>query len=383
MTDMGDAKAVCLNSIAPTNCPTSATVYGYPFVNWTADLSSIPSAKWIWAANVTGATTSAGNAEFTFQTEFYLCGAPRDGTIAVAADDHAEVLLNGVSVAHATTPNSLSVFSVSASQLAQGINIIQITANNGPNPPDCTSDQYQCNPAGVVFGGAFSDALNAWPTCTDRGQTFTVGQSEMLPCPPGKIGSKSRPCICIGSNGIWGPIYDACVAPAVTCTGNGGMVFNVGDIETLPCPSGLTGAASRTCLASGGWGPTDSSNCVAPPQTCSGVGGTSFAAGTSETLPCPQGEVGAPPMTHTCLSNGTWGPTSGRCILPIVPAGAICGSSDKGLTGTCPAGTTCQSRPVPTTSPPWWCLFFEGRPFKPNECRRADPTQTADWFCDP
>jgi hypothetical protein len=382
-TDLGNAQNVCLNATTPSNCPPGAMPYGYTLGGWTADLSSIPGATWIWAPNITGATSPAANAEFTFQKEFYLCGAPKDGTISVAADDLAEVILNGAAatVLTSTSHAVLSSASIPASNFAQGLNIIQVKVKNGLNPSNCGSGQYQCNPAGVVLGASFADALNALPTCTSNGSTFTVGEFEALSCPPGQTGSKSRPCICIGSNGLWGPPYSTCATPPPTCTGNNASTFSVGDTETLSCPPGLTGSASRTCQSNGSWGPTNSSTCVPPPTTCTGNGGTLFTVGQAEMLSCPPGLSGS--RSRTCLSSGSWGATVDSCVLPPATAGGICGSSDKGVTAICPSGTMCGSRALPVAPRPWWCFFFNFTPFiAPSECR-PDRLQTTDWFCNP
>lgn len=371
---LGNAQNVCLNAMAPSNCPAGATPYGYALVGWTANLSSIPGATWIWAPNITGATASAANAEFTFQKEFYLCDVPRGGTIFVAADNSAEVFLNGAPTPALTSASHsvLSTVNIPATSLVQGLNIIQVKVKNGLNPSDCGSGQYRCNPAGVVLGASFSDALNVLPTCTgNNGRTFTVGQFETLSCPPGQTGSASRPCICIGSNGIWGPT-SGCNIPPPTCTGNNGTTFSVGATETLPCPNGQTGFQTRTCGQNGNWGPT-SSTCTAPPPTCTGSNGMPFSVGATETLPCPPGKVGS--QTRTCGQNGSWGPTSDTCRLPQVCAGCICGSIDRGYTGTCPSGTECKSRLSPPRTRPLECVLFG------INCPVR--LQTTDWYCDP
>src|SRR5207245_1876254 len=161
--------------------------------------------------------------------------------ISVAADNSAEVFINGAltPVLTSASHSALSVKTIPASNFVQGLNIIQVKVKNTGNPSDCISGQYKCNQAGVVLGASFADALAAWPTCTgNNGKTFTVGQFETLSCPPGKIGSASRPCICIGGNGVWGPVYSTCTDPPKTCTGSGGKLFTAGQSETLPCPPG-------------------------------------------------------------------------------------------------------------------------------------------------
>src|SRR5205807_1987102 len=88
-TDLGQPQYVCLNAPSnPPSCPAGATSYGYALPGWTANLSSLPpNAKWIWARTkpdgtpITGTTTGAANAEFSFKATFVLCGShPQDGT---------------------------------------------------------------------------------------------------------------------------------------------------------------------------------------------------------------------------------------------------------------------------------------------------------------
>lgn len=121
---------------------------------------------------ITGATTGAANAEYSFKTKFYLCGNhPQDGTIWVAADDSVEVFLNGapVPVLSWNGHSAVGRVSIPAASLktSPNPNVIELKVKNGPNPSNCASDQYQCNPAGVVFGGEFGDELSANPTCTN------------------------------------------------------------------------------------------------------------------------------------------------------------------------------------------------------------------------
>lgn len=374
-TDLGNAQNVCLNATAPSNCPAGATLYGYPHGGgWTADLSSILGATWIWAPNITGTTSPAANAEFTFQKQFYLCGAPRDGTISVAADNSAEVSINGAPAPGLTSAShsALSFVNIPASSFARGLNTIQVKVKNAANPADCGSGQYQCNPAGVVVGASFADALRAWPTCTSGGRTFTVGEFEPLSCPSGQTGTKARPCVCTGNNGIWGPPFNTCATPPATCTGNNGSIFSVGDTETLSCPPGLTGSASRTCQSNGSWGPSNSSTCVPPPTTCTGNNGRTFAVNEVETLFCPPNQVGA--ASRKCQANGSWGPTSSTCAIPPVSAGDWCGDKSQGPVRTCPSGTTCGSRLDPPKPKPWECFFGINCPVR---------LQSTDWYCDP
>ena len=384
---LGNAQNVCLSSTAPSNCPVGATSYGYTLGGWNADLSSIPGATWIWAPNITGATSPAANTEFTFEKLFYLCGNPQDGTIFIAADNSAEVFLNGATVPVLTSADHATISSatIPASKFATGLNSIKVKVKNANNPAGCASGQYQCNPAGVVVGASFSDALNPWPICNSGGRAFEVGDFEQLSCGPGQTGTKARACVCVLGSGVWAP-FDSCKSPPPTCNGNNGSIFSVGATEPLSCPPGLTGSASRTCQTNGSWGPTNSSTCLPPPTTCTGNNGSIFSAGATEPLSCPPGLTGS--ASRICQSDGSWAPTSSTCALPPANLGDVCGDRNQGTVRTCPSGTTCGSRALPASPRPWWCPAFSvlvpfpfNLLFPPDACT-PKALQTTDWFCD-
>ena len=162
---LGGAQYVVLNSQYPTVQPPGATNYGSSAnPGWTANLSSIPGAYWIWAPGITGATLNGSLAQYSFSQQFFLAGAPQSGTISVAVDDLATVFVNGT-LAGSTgsisdesaafqAQSALATFNISP-YLTAGQNTITINAENGPayyagsdpNPP------YSVNTAGVVFGG--------------------------------------------------------------------------------------------------------------------------------------------------------------------------------------------------------------------------------------
>jgi hypothetical protein len=371
---LGNSQNVCLNAGFPVNCPTTAVVYGYPYGVWRADTSTIPGATWIWAPNITGSSTPAASAEFTFQTQFYLCGAPTGGNISLAADNSAEVLLNGISVATSSDHTVLSSFPIPVSRLSMGLNIIQVKVKNDLNPADCGSGEYRCNPAGVLLGASFADALTALPQCPgNNGIKFTVGQSEALNCPPGKTGSASRPCLCAGNLGFWGSTNDsACFLPPKTCTGLS-TTFMPGQLEQLSCPVGQSGINTRTCQTDGTWRNT-SNTCALPPKTCAGTS-ASFAVGQSETLSCPSGQVGS--QSRTCNADGNWDATINSCVRPTAAVGEQCGARDLNPPEfkLCPTGTSCGPRLLPTRPRPWYCVVFG------IDCPVR--LQTTDWFCDP
>lgn len=176
----GSAQTVCLNGVSPSSCPQGATLYGYAGSAWPADLGPIPGAAWIWAPGITGATAPASLAEFTFVKTFTLAGSPVSGSISIAADDFAEVRVNGQVVGQIGSVTDiaaafdaqmmLTTFDIT-SFLTAGSNTIEVLARNGPGiwagcrrhvraigfplGSDCP---YRVNPAGVVFGGVLESS---------------------------------------------------------------------------------------------------------------------------------------------------------------------------------------------------------------------------------
>jgi hypothetical protein len=369
MNILGNAQNYCLNATEPPNCPPGATLYGYPLVGWTANLSSIPGATWIWAPNITGTTPGAAGATFIFQTQFYVCGTPQGGTISVAADNSAQVSINGNplllpngQVFTATSHLTLSTVAVPASMLNQAptVNTITVVATNGPDPGNCASDLYQCNPAGFVLGASFTDSLSSLPTCTEtNGQVVPVGTLETFSCPSGDTGSPSRLCICVGSNGFWTPTEGTCTAAQVCIDANTGGSWPVGGTENFGCPPGQTGTNSRQCVAANKWGPI-TNTCAVPTcvDTINGVT-TTFNVGAMETAPCDPGQIGGP-KSRVCQAGGIWTPwDTSKCVA--CAAGSVC----TGTNGTTCCGTgqlCCMGNGLPGNrqcvtpiEPPPWC----------------------------
>ncbi len=159
---IGHAQTVCLNATAPVNCPAGATLYGFGATAWSAPLSSIPHAFWIWAPGITGATSPSELAQYSFSKRIRLHGRPVFGQISIAADDFAEVSVNGHVVGSIGSITDSDVAFDAQSMLTtfnikpflnHGKNRITVRAQNGPGSfSGCGPCTYQQQPAGVVFG---------------------------------------------------------------------------------------------------------------------------------------------------------------------------------------------------------------------------------------
>jgi len=153
---------VCTNATSQAECPAGAVDYGYGGSYWTARIDACDGkARWLWAPGVTGTSSPAELAEYYFVNHVLVPASPSSAQVIVAADDQAEVIINGAAVG---TIGSITDFNVAwadqnkptainiASALVTGMNTIIVRAANGPGAfTNCTNCTYQQNPAGVVF----------------------------------------------------------------------------------------------------------------------------------------------------------------------------------------------------------------------------------------
>jgi hypothetical protein len=127
----------------------------------------------MWAPGITAATTPADLAKYAFSRAFYLPGSPVAGSIDIAADDFAEIRVNGTSVGSIGSITDIFA-AVDAGQtvfhpfdltqyLRPGSNTIIIIGQNGPpwyvcEFPGCTDGPtpYHQNAAMVVFAGSLT-----------------------------------------------------------------------------------------------------------------------------------------------------------------------------------------------------------------------------------
>jgi hypothetical protein len=206
----GPAQHVCLNAGAPAGCPSGATVYGWVGNGWGASLAAIPGAAWIWAPGVDAATTPADADAYRFVKIVNVPGTPQSGTAWVAADDAAEVFVNGTSAGSASGQNTLASLDITA-LLVEGANEIVVRAANSVQcGQPCT---YQANPAGVVFGGTITYAPAA--TATPGGTAPT--QRPRVTTPP--TSTLGAPAERVADDGGFGAALFASAVAAIAVLG--------------------------------------------------------------------------------------------------------------------------------------------------------------------
>lgn len=304
------------------------------------------------------------------------CSGPRgDGTIYVAADDSAQVSINGISV-FATTSNQLasksfprkSLYGVLTSGFPITKNTITIKAKNAyldwcdPIKTTGAKNNYQCNPAGMVFGASFPDDA---PSCTgSKGETIPSGQTERN-CPPGQIGSTGI-CVC----GSLLPMND-CATPPVACADyvySGWSACGKDSRQTRI----ITGRLPAGCVGDPAFQPVLTQSCYYVPPACtsftySAWGECQSSGKQTRTVlaSAPADCIGGTPVT---TQNCTY-------RLPLVGKGDRCGSVQEGLVASCPAGTSCGGRKTCFQDcPSWdWSGLF---------CSQTCLVST-DWYCDP
>jgi len=150
---------------------------------------SVQGGTWIWAPDITRATAPAGDAQYFFYRPITLDAAPTEAFIQVAADNFAEVRVNGIVVGTADSADYPLQFNI-LPLLTVGTNTITIRARNSTCATPCN---YQQNPAGVVFGGAITAGSNVVRFASDT--TWRVFDADPT-VPPGAtlLGSAQNVC---------------------------------------------------------------------------------------------------------------------------------------------------------------------------------------------
>jgi hypothetical protein len=165
-TPLGNAALVCVNATTPPNCPSGAVIYRSGGSGWMADTSAFPDAHWIWRGDVE--PDAAADLQYAVFQKAFVLGAHPSGSIEIAADDLAEVLVNGQVAASTGSVTDVSVAWQAQSTLklielgpflVEGTNTLTVVGQNGPASfagGACSPCTYATNTAGVVFAGTFT-----------------------------------------------------------------------------------------------------------------------------------------------------------------------------------------------------------------------------------
>ncbi len=358
-TPIGQAQHVCLTGTVPSSCPAGATIYGGSWTSaaWRADLSGIPGAHWIWAPNVSGTTTPADLKEYFFAKTFNLVGTPAGGTIAVAADDFAEVRVDGTVVG---TVGSTSDFDVAFQAqgalqrfditplLHSGTNRIVIRAKNGPSSfsEGCGGAcNYSQNAAGAVFGGLIAPtSAGVCRPATGPCDVAELCSGTSSNCPPDGFRSAGAGCddgsacttndTCDGSGHCVGGAPPNCedgnVCTSDSCNATSGCLHV--PLTGTPCNDNNVCTTSDTCQ-NGTCVPgslkdcLDANNCTT--DSCDPVRDCQHSAPIAgcDVTKSKEGFVGGP--NNTTCTNGTYDPNTRTCKLRspnldlTIPPGAL------------------------------------------------------------
>jgi hypothetical protein len=180
-TSLGAAEVVCLNSSYPNTgaytagCPAGATNFGWSGgAAWTANLGPISNAYFIWAPEVGPSSPTTMDSHVWFKTTFSVDGlVSADPTFYLAADNYAQVFVNGMAVGSVGSSssgsdtgafNNLSSFTVPKEDFPTGDNTIVIEAANALVGE---SISYSSNPAGVVFGTSLNVVAGSLTECSE------------------------------------------------------------------------------------------------------------------------------------------------------------------------------------------------------------------------
>src|SRR5262249_55729123 len=122
-TPIGPPERVCLTPNVPANCSPPATIYNYSHTGlaarWT-DLTAVPLgeclfAKWIWGPGTSGTSSTSGEGEIFFEFSVTVPGPTAGGTMFIAVDDFASIVINNATAATVGSTLQLQVAQDAAS----------------------------------------------------------------------------------------------------------------------------------------------------------------------------------------------------------------------------------------------------------------------------
>ncbi len=128
-----------------------------------------PAERWIWASEVSDGQS------IWLQKTFDLAAKPKRGTLYIAADDDAQVFVNGNEVSKTMGWNDAAPVDVAA-LLRAGENVISVMAHNGTGPASFVAHVDADNSA-IISDGSWkfwNEAPPAWPARSEGGSPVKV-----------------------------------------------------------------------------------------------------------------------------------------------------------------------------------------------------------------
>ncbi len=153
-TPLGDAQCICYSGACPC-C-------------WTSNTGIISGACWVWKPGTNSSTVPVDLQGIYFSKIITVPGLPDGGTIYFAADDFAELRVNGATVRSIGSVSDYGSAAGAQAQLTQvniapflipGENAIVLRVQNGPGSftgTSCNPCTFGQNPTGAIVGGSIS-----------------------------------------------------------------------------------------------------------------------------------------------------------------------------------------------------------------------------------
>lgn len=168
---LGDAQVVCLSADVPANCPEAALVYGRGRDGgWEIPDEVRREANWIWAPRISPDDPADGEA-YVFKTSVKATEKTRRVSLAITADNRADVFIAGEYWFSTEGPNTVTFFNIHSAvneYLNEDVEIMVLAYNEDFHEGNCSEAPctYRRNPAGFVMQGP-----REWIYDTDPDQT--------------------------------------------------------------------------------------------------------------------------------------------------------------------------------------------------------------------
>ena len=169
---LGEAQVVCLSSDVPANCPPEAVNYGRgKDGGWEIPDEIRRDAHWVWAPRVSP-EDPADDEAYIFKTSVKADRKTRRVSLAITADNKADVFIAGEYWFSTTGPNTVTFFNIHSAvneYLNEDVEIMVLAQNEGYSEGNCDEAPctYRRNPAAFVVQGPREWIWDTEPDRTD------------------------------------------------------------------------------------------------------------------------------------------------------------------------------------------------------------------------